>query len=591
MANLKNTEIDSNEYLGMPKGSTNQRPNSPQAGMLRFNTDLDQIEFFTGSNWLLMSQPWPLATGGQVIDASIKGTNYRFHLFSNPGSETITFSESGYVDVLIVGGGGGGGSGGSNYGGGGGAGGVVFIENYYVDQGSYAVTVGAGGAGAATSSGADAESGEDSSVFGLTAIGGGFGGNQRTGNVGNGGSGGGGAYNDPGGLGLQPGSASGGLGNDGNSGNAGPNRAGGGGGAGSGGINSRHGGEGIYLGHSFTDFVGDNGWFAGGGGGVGWRDFGLIGLGGLGGGGQGTFWNGGTAPLPTPGYRGTGGGGGGASTSSNTGEGRPGGSGIVIIAYKKSIINENSPDRVVSSQFSTGAKDVKEDRILDLDASNPVSFQPGSSTWFDLSNHNNGTATNLEYSDELGGIVTFSTQNQSSVEVASNSEIDITGELTLEIMLKINSLPVQGSSGRGFPLICKGAGSNQSYELAIHTSNLSVIKTEEANSGADYRQDSATQLEIGKWYHIIYVSDLTTGKFFINGEQDSSVDDTSTFVRGSGTGPLRIGNGISGGLNSGSTHADGSIPLIRIYRRALSDEEIKQNFRSVRKRFGNKWQT
>ena len=132
-----------------------------------------------------------VATGGNVTRVH----NDYIHTFTNSGTFTVT--KPGTVQVLVVGGGGGGGC--SPYGGGGGgAGGVVYNESYAVEVGSYSVIVGAGGAGAKTSTSNAAGVGGYSAFsnlvanVGIAAKGGGRGGSNKAAG-GSGGCGGGGA--------------------------------------------------------------------------------------------------------------------------------------------------------------------------------------------------------------------------------------------------------------------------------------------------------------------------------------------------------------------------------------------------------------
>jgi hypothetical protein len=41
----------SDDALTIPSGNTLQRPQSPVAGMIRFNTDIAKIEGYYGTNW------------------------------------------------------------------------------------------------------------------------------------------------------------------------------------------------------------------------------------------------------------------------------------------------------------------------------------------------------------------------------------------------------------------------------------------------------------------------------------------------------------------------------------------------------------
>lgn len=112
---------------------------------------------------------------------------------------TLTVTEPGEIELLVVGGGGGGGGRWAGYdsglyGGAGGAGGVVYRQTFAVTAGAYDVTIGTGGVVNDWSSSNPVYGGQ-TTVFGLTAYGGGQGAmaNARNGNAGGGASGGGGA--------------------------------------------------------------------------------------------------------------------------------------------------------------------------------------------------------------------------------------------------------------------------------------------------------------------------------------------------------------------------------------------------------------
>jgi len=291
--NVSDQANSSTGYLGLPSGTTAQRPGSPANGYSRYNTTLSAFEFYNGTSWI-------------GIGASFL-------------SYTLTYA--------VVAGGAGGASGG------GGAGGLITSFGSVTPGQVYTVTIGAGGTGGTGStSGAAATNGGNSSLIGsgisATAIGGGAGG--RTGNAGDlsgysGGSGGGGG-------GYASGTTNGGSGTSGQ-GNAGgsnggqiaaPYPAGGGGGASAVGGNantitiSGNGGAGTTLSSTLGSAT-----YAGGGGGGSYGG-GTAGTGGSGGGGAGSGTTTGTSGTVN-----TGGGGGGSYAS---GTGGAGGSGVVIIS-------------------------------------------------------------------------------------------------------------------------------------------------------------------------------------------------------------------------------------------------------------------
>jgi len=277
----------------------------------------------------------PYATGGDTIMTD--GT-YWYHAFTSSG--TFTPAKGLSCDVLVIAGGGGGGI---EYSGGGGAGGVAYQTGRSVSVAT-TVTVGAGGAKAAT--GPNRGSNGSDSVFDtITANGGGGGGGWGGSvNVGaNGGSGGGGAMGVSSNTTAAGGSAtqgtSGGATGYGFAGGTGARGAnfvgGGGGGAGAVGqsrtitdTTAAVGGAGLNTWSSWLSTIGlgVSGFIAGGGGGSGGSSPG--GAGGSGGGAQGGSI--GTAAGVAIINTGSGGGGGYEPTN---GSASAGASGLTIVRY------------------------------------------------------------------------------------------------------------------------------------------------------------------------------------------------------------------------------------------------------------------
>ena len=290
------------------------------------------------------------ATGGTILTP---GNGYKYHIFTSPG--TFTVSSSGKnIQYIVVGGGGGGGNGFYPFydacGGGGGAGGYLTGSFYgYPNIGDYAITIGSGGGAGSP--------GSSSTIVSLyetiTANGGGKGGlyagpgafPASIGSGGPGGSGGGAWYGSfPSESG---GSSVSGQGNPGGNSPAGF-AAGGGGGAGAVGGPGGAGVAGIG-GIGVRAFSGDSGipssyglpgpspgrWFAGGGGGGSASATSPVSNpeGGIGGGGWGGLDPASGALNGSP-FTGSGGGGGanpgGDPAPAAAGDGGPG---IVIIRY------------------------------------------------------------------------------------------------------------------------------------------------------------------------------------------------------------------------------------------------------------------
>jgi hypothetical protein len=148
MANLQ-TSITST-YAQPAVGTTAQRPGSPSAGAMRYNTDLKYTEIYNGSAWTRFAHSTNIKNHADVVTSSGQHITYqhdvyKVHQFVGTGLHTFTPRYTGTVEVLCIAGGGGGGR---HSGGGGGAGGVVYNSSYAVTAGqAYTVTVGVGGNG------------------------------------------------------------------------------------------------------------------------------------------------------------------------------------------------------------------------------------------------------------------------------------------------------------------------------------------------------------------------------------------------------------------------------------------------------------
>ncbi len=220
--------------------------------------------------------------------------------------------------------------------GGGGAGEYFEDTTFSLDEGSYSITVGAGGSAPANSNGTNGNNGNNTSIgAALTVIGGGGGGGGTNPGL-SGGSGGGGRSGAASGTGAQAGGASTAAVGFGNAGGAGvglsnlfstERAAGGGGGAGAvgaDGLQGDAGDGGVGIASSIT---GSSVYRAGGGGGGAAADS-TDGVGGNGGGGAG----GTDTSAAVAGTANTGGGGGGGGISPYQ-VGAAGGSGVVIIRF------------------------------------------------------------------------------------------------------------------------------------------------------------------------------------------------------------------------------------------------------------------
>jgi hypothetical protein len=579
MAQLKNITINDTGSLVLPVGTTGQQPLSPTIGMVRYNSTIDQVEFYNGSAWKIISDSFPEATGGTIADVDISGIPYRVHYFTTVGSSTFSVIQGGEIEYLIVAGGGGGGV---CFGGGGGAGGLL-TGTLTVTPQSYTITVGASGTNQ-VNVGGNGGPGGNSSAFGFTAIGGGFGGGNCGGAGGSGGSGGGGSS-----TGSVSGAAGTGTSGQGNNGAVSPNGlytdfGGGGGGAGSAAIGAL-GGVGIS-----SNISGSNIFYAGGGRGS--RNTNPPEPGGIGGGGAGGV------ALPArvaDGITNTGGGGGGSIISGSTGVSGLGGTGVVIVRYRRNTDVETPANRTDTSSLPNGSVTNASRQIIStvmlrayLDAGNRQSYSGTGTSWFDLSG-NGFTGTLLDgpvFSPQSLGNFVFDGVND-RVHLANPSSRwawtpTSFGNNTLSFEMWVRSTDTDGRF-----LSRPWNGSGQYNYWITPTSWWTGVGT------GDHDLTFSNTLSTGQWEYICAIVTPTQKAVYRNGVLAAPFTNhgLSGATPSSGDAGLDLALmtlypyvGGWGGVTGFSIQ--GQLGIFRAYDRVLSAEEIFQHYNAEKWRYG-----
>jgi hypothetical protein len=565
MAQLLTTTIDDTGNLTLPAGTTAQRPASPVTAMMRYNTSLNQTEYYDGTAWRNITDTGVEATGGTIIDTEIGGVLYRIHKFTATGNSTFTVTKGGEIEYLIVAGGGAGGCGNSNEGGGGGGAGGLLTGTVSVTPQAYTVTVGAGSAGT-TDTGTNSPNGSNSVAFGLTAIGGGSGGCCSAASGSSGGSGGGGG----GCGGARPGG----------SGTAGQGNAG---------------GQGQWIVGAYPENgVNGNG---GGGGGAGspgisgaFRDpFNGTTLGSIGGEGQGLRLNITGDFLPYA----TGGSGGrgrashfGSNGQPNTGEGGggsavllsgAGGSGVVIVRYRRNVSTATSPNQTIRSSLPNSTVTdftIPDGLVLNFDVSKPESYSGTGTVIRNLANtSNNGTLNNsptFEKAAPDNGRLVF---NGSNTFISTSNFLLGNGDVAWTLSAWVNT--ATAADGLGAGAIASNASGGPVYSsIGVNAGRISYWTYE----GAWNRRIGNIVVNDSRWHLLTWVNYTnSTMAMYVDGRVDV---DNQRSVSGNNNPIDRFGG-------SWTAIFDGRISSITInLNRSLTTSEILQTFNATRWRFG-----
>ena len=223
--------------------------------------------------------------------------------------------------------------------------------------------------------------------------------------------------------------------------------------------------------------------------------------------------------------------------------------------------------------------------VLALDAANSKSYPGSGTTWTDLSGRGNtGTLTNgPTYSGSNSGSLSFNHTDLEYVSFSSSSSLQFLNRLpyTLEAWVYPTRNPGAANYTGIFDRESNAGSGRDGYNLYFLGSagTDTYFFTERFTSGS-YNPVSVTlnqSVSVNNWHHIVGTYDGTTLTLYRNG---SSVG-TPVITTGNITNTSKtLTVGVRGGQYFG-----GNISNAKIYNRALSAQEIQQNFNATRSRF------
>jgi hypothetical protein len=220
---------------------------------------------------------------------------------------------------------------------------------------------------------------------------------------------------------------------------------------------------------------------------------------------------------------------------------------------------------------------VQDGLVLHLDAGVKESYGGAGNTWYDLSgNGNNATFINGAIPNRVkGGSVILDGTND-YISIASNQNTRLENEVqTVTLMILIRSV------GPNSYASIYGPGK----QFIKWQSNLIGLPV--GGTGTYFYSNTISMSNaFNSWMEITAIINwqLNTFTIYKNGSLVNSISITPSGYVYTGSGSASIGlNSVTG--NSGD-FMKGSIAITRIYSRALSANEVQQNFNATRHRFG-----
>lgn len=227
---------------------------------------------------------------------------------------------------------------------------------------------------------------------------------------------------------------------------------------------------------------------------------------------------------------------------------------------------------------------VEDGIVLALDASDRNSYVSGSSTSYSLIGTFSGSFTNgASYASNNQGVFTFDGTND-YIAISNAQQLNPgTGSFTVDFWCNVSSSVGTGSASCAL----EARGSNLNGFLCIaYTTNgrMQFFVNGNQDGGQNVYQSTTTPVQRDVWVHEAMVMDRSTQQitFYYNGSQTGNkVTITDTGSIDPGTGYVYWVGGDKGGAPM-----EGQIANLRQYSKALSADEVLQNYNATKTRFG-----
>jgi len=215
---------------------------------------------------------------------------------------------------------------------------------------------------------------------------------------------------------------------------------------------------------------------------------------------------------------------------------------------------------------------VRDGLVLCLDAANPRSYPKSGTTWSDLVGANNGTLTNGP---------TFDADDKGSIVFDGvNTYVDLGTSIDTNVPISVSCWFKADQEQRYQGLVSRADGGTSFRNFILYISNVD-------GAGGFGTYVNAHRRVLGlistnTWYNGCFTLDSSNNlKLYLNASLVKS--DTSVSYTNQPSDKLMIGEFQAG--TGGDYPLDGNISNVSIYNRALSADEVLQNYKATRGRY------
>ena len=224
----------------------------------------------------------------------------------------------------------------------------------------------------------------------------------------------------------------------------------------------------------------------------------------------------------------------------------------------------------VAEEFDefTGAPIVDSSLKVWLDAGQTASYPGSGTTWYDLSgNGSNATLYNTVSYDKSSVAMNF---NGGYIAIPSGNVTNVVTTSAVTVSVWFNASTIDTSYRR---LVSRDSYPNQNWYIEFNGGNVGNVFGYSGTAST-----GNTPVSANAWYNIVMTATTSTVRLYSNGSLAFN-GSASSFT--TSTAAIGIGSDANG-----STTFLGKISQVMIYNRALTADEVTQNFNALRNRYG-----
>lgn len=223
-------------------------------------------------------------------------------------------------------------------------------------------------------------------------------------------------------------------------------------------------------------------------------------------------------------------------------------------------------------------KVVTDGLVLYLDAANQKSYPGSGTSWFDLTNNSNFIISGPDFVSTNPAHFSFSDNQVDQVYNSSFTGFGGLSQMTCSVWVRLDSVAigcaiisyaVTGSDNE-YLMFYEGSASPKRFHLWFDATQLFVNYTLSANT----------------WYNFTNVINATQNILYINSTAVSTQTKTGTTLISNGYCVLGQEQDSVGGGFATDQELVGDIGQLMLYNRALSAQEVTQNYLATKSRYG-----